>query len=283
MPRTKPAYNAETPFSFDPSRPLDALRRRLVELAEPSYRAFVGKLLPGVDVILGVRVPTLRSLARQIANDCGAAFLQAVLGVPSRELCDTMPPLQPSSDANAVVPNRCVFESCEERLVVGFVVAETRLDFDARLDAIAAFVPAIDSWAVCDSFSGSLRVPNAFRDEFWRFLDFCAQSPRPFEVRFAVVATLNHFLDASYLDAVFERADAVATRRLGEYYVDMSLAWLVAESFIRFPDATLKFLRQNNFDDFTFNKSLQKIVESRRVDEATKAEIRRLKRPRRAH
>ena len=62
----------------------------------------------------------------------------------------------------------------------------------------------------------------------------------------------------------------------------MSLAWLVAESFIRFPDATLKFLRQNNFDDFTFNKSLQKIVESRRVDEATKAEIRRLKRPRRA-
>ncbi|MBQ7813166.1 MAG: DNA alkylation repair protein, partial [Thermoguttaceae bacterium] len=156
------------------------------------------------------------------------------------------------------------------------------LDFDARLDAIAAFAPFIDSWAVCDIFSSSLRVPKDRRADFWNFLDFCAASERPFEVRFAAVATLNHFREKNYLDAVFERANQIAARRLGEYYVDMSLAWLVAEAFIRFPDATLNFLERNNFDDFTFNKSLQKIVESRRVDEETKAEIRRLKRPRRA-
>ena len=250
---------------FQRERPLDALRRRLAELAEPDYRAFVSKLLPGVDRLLGVRVPTLRSLAKEIARNYGAEFLSAVLTAPSLES-----------------PKSCVFESYEERLVVGLVVAETPLDFDARLDAIAAFAPFIDSWAVCDIFSSSLRVPKSRRAEFWEFLDFCAAASRPFEVRFAVVATLNHFLEKNWLDAVFERANFVASRNLGEYYVDMSLAWLVAEAFIRFPDATLKFLLQNDFDDFTFNKSLQKIVESRRVDEATKNEIRRLKRPRRA-
>lgn len=274
MTRIKNPLDAESSFHFDGACPLDELRRRLVELSEPSYRAFVSKLLPGVDCVLGVRVPTLRSLARTIAQDCGREFLNAVFDVSPR-----------SCDNDVAAPSnvkRCAFESCEERLVVGFVVAETSLDFDERLDAVAAFVPAIDSWAVCDSFSGSLRIPSSRRAEFWKFLDFCAASPRPFEVRFAVVATLNHFLERNWLDAVFERANFVAARNLGEYYVDMSLAWLVAEAFIRFPDATLKFLAQNDFDDFTFNKSLQKIVESRRVDKETKDEIRRLKRPRRA-
>ncbi len=249
------------PFCFNRENPLAELRRRLRELAEPQYRAFASKLLPGVDRVLGVRVPTLRALAKEIAQNCGQEFLNAVL-------------------RNDVT--RCSFESYEERLTVAFVLAETELDFDARLDAVAAFVPSIDSWAVCDSFSAALKIPKASRDAFWEFLDFCAASERPFEVRFAVVATLNRFLETERLDAVFERANRVAARRLGEYYVDMSLAWLVAEAFIRFPDATLKFLGCNDFDDFAFNKSLQKIVESRRVDEATKNKIRRLKRPRRA-
>jgi 3-methyladenine DNA glycosylase AlkD len=273
MTRVKRPSNNEPPFRFDRERPLDALRRRLVEFAEPEYRTFVSKLLPGVDNILGVRVPTLRSLARTIARNCGGDFLNAVFDATSPSHNDAESPFGFKRD---------VFESCEERLVVGFVVAETSFDFDERLDAIAAFVPFIDSWAVCDSFSAALSIPKDRRDEFWEFLDFCAAAERPLEVRFAGVATLHHFLEKERLAAVFERANRIAARRLGEYYVDMSLAWLVAEAFIRFPDATLNFLAQNNFDDFTFNKSLQKIVESRRVDEETKDEIRRLKRPRRA-
>ena len=262
----------EEPFDFDRARPLDALRRRLIKLAEPDYRAFARKLLPGVDSLLGVRVPVLHSLAQVIARSCGAEFLNAVLNALTLD------------DANAASNVKgYVFESYEERLVVGLIVAKTPLDGgDAWLDAIAAFAPFIDSWAVCDIFSSSLRVPKDCRAKFWDALDFCAKSSRPFEVRFAVVATLNHFLEETYLDAVFERANQIAARRLGEYYVDMSLAWLISESFIRFPDATLKFLDSNDFNDFTFNKSLQKIIESRRVDEATKTNIRRLKRPRRA-
>lgn len=262
-------------FDFDRAQPLDALRRLLVEYLEPEYQAFISKLLPGVDGVLGVRVPILRSLARKIAQDCGREFLNAVFNFSTFEI-DLNDKTSQQKDKS------CNFKSYEERLIVGFIAAEVSLDFERRLEAIAAFIPHIDSWAVCDSFSASLRIPNACRAKFWEFLEFCAQSSRPFEVRFAVVATLNHFLEKNYLDAVFERANQIAARRLGEYYVDMSLAWLVAEAFIRFPDATLKFLESNNFDDFTFNKSLQKIVESRRVEETTKDEIRRLKRPRRA-
>lgn len=256
------------PFRFDRERPTAELRRRLLELAEPQYRTFVGKFLPDADRVLGVRVPAIRTLAREIARSCGADFLNAVLFDAATGA---------SSERNA-----CRLESYEERIAVGLVVAETEIDFDARLDAIAAFVPLIDSWAVCDVFSASLKIPKSRRDEFWDLLESCAASERPYEVRFAAVGTLTHFLEKTYVGAVFERANRIAARRLGEYYVDMSLAWLVAEAFVRFPDATFNFLRNNDFDDFTFNKALQKISESRRVDDETKAEIRRLKRPRRA-
>ena len=47
---------AAPPFDFDRAQPLDALRRLLVEYLEPEYQAFISKLLPGVDGVLGVRV-----------------------------------------------------------------------------------------------------------------------------------------------------------------------------------------------------------------------------------
>ena len=144
------------------------------------------KLLPGVDGILGVRVPTLRALARKIARDCGREFLNAVLDVSTSSLYDA---------AQRYSFKQRDFKSYEERLVVGFVVAETSLDFAERLDALAAFVPFVDSWAVCDSFSAALSIPKDRRAEFWEFLSRCSKSSRPYEVRFAVVATLNHFLE----------------------------------------------------------------------------------------
>ncbi|MBQ2788495.1 MAG: hypothetical protein IJE97_02575, partial [Thermoguttaceae bacterium] len=155
--------NAIERFHFDRARPLDAVRRRLVDLAEPAYQAFVSKLLPDVDDLLGVRVPTLRSLARKIAQDCGSEFLNAVFHLPAFELSGK------TSPRNRV--NQRCFKSYEERLIVGLVLAETRLDFDSRLDAIAAFVPFLESWGDCDVFSASLRVPKDRRAEFWEFLD----------------------------------------------------------------------------------------------------------------
>lgn len=46
------------------------------------------------------------------------------------------------------------------------------------------------------------------------------------------------------------------------------------------PEATMAYLSHNTLDDFTFNKALQKITESYRVDQATKTTIRSMKRKR---
>ena len=53
----------------------EAVRRRLLELADSKYQSFQSGLVPGVDNLLGVRVPDLRKLAKEIAKGDWEAFL----------------------------------------------------------------------------------------------------------------------------------------------------------------------------------------------------------------
>ena len=43
------------------------LRDQLLELQEPKYMKFTAALRPGVENVLGIRLPVLRKIARQIA------------------------------------------------------------------------------------------------------------------------------------------------------------------------------------------------------------------------
>ncbi|MEG1502582.1 MAG: hypothetical protein RR370_04260, partial [Synergistaceae bacterium] len=63
-----------------------------------------------------------------------------------------------------------------------------------------------------------------------------------------------------------------------DYYVAMAVAWAISICFIKYPKETMIYLNDNNLDDNTYNKALQKICESHRVDNETKAIIRSMKR-----
>ena len=53
----------------------ERVKEQLKQLAEQEYRAFNQKLLPGVPGILGVRLPMLRALAKQLAKRDWKAYL----------------------------------------------------------------------------------------------------------------------------------------------------------------------------------------------------------------
>ena len=58
----------------------------------------------------------------------------------------------------------------------------------------------------------------------------------------------------------------------------MAVAWALSVCYVKYPGKTLPYLRNNSLDDFTYNKALQKIIESNRIDNDTKALIRSMKR-----
>ncbi len=221
------------------------LRERLEALAEPGYRAFAASLLPGVDDLIGVRLPLLRRMAREIARGDWRAYL---------------------AEAGS--------GSFEERMLQGMVIRCARCDAEERLRYVGRFLPLIDNWSLCDSFCSRLRPEE--REPMRRFIAPLFGSEREFEVRFAAVTTLVDFVDKEHLDETLRRLGSV---RHEGYYARMGVAWAVSVCFARFPERTRAWLADDcPLDAWTFGRALRKIAESDRVSAELKRGIRTLKR-----
>ena len=85
---------------------------------------------------------------------------------------------------------------------------------------------------------------------------------------------LNFYIVDDYIDSVLSVLNNI---HHDGYYVKMAVAWAISFAYIHFPDKTLFFLKNNNLDNFTYNKSLQKIIESNRVSTEYKDLMRSMK------
>lgn len=227
----------------------EAVKRQLFAMADATYREFAASLIPNADHILGVRLPALRQLARQIAKGDWRSFL-----------------------ADAEQANHEYFE---EIMLRGMVIGAVKTDLEEKLSLVAQFVPLIDNWSVCDSFCSGLKEVRTRRERVWDFLQPYLQSSEEYELRFGAVMLLNHFIVDEYIDRVLQTLNSI---RHDGYYAKMAVAWAISVCFVHFPEKTLAYLKQKDWDDETYNKALQKIIESHRVDAETKAMIRGMKR-----
>jgi len=222
-----------------------SIRNQLLDLVDSEYQVFAAKLIPNIHNVMGVRLPELRKMAKKIARGDWESYLA-----------------------------QAEDEWFEEVMLQGMVIGYVQADLDEVLRLVAAFVPKIDNWSVCDSFCSGLKIAVPHKQKVWDFLDFYLQSDKEYDIRFAVVMMLNYYVEADYLHAVLERLDRV---RHEGYYVKMAVAWAVSICYVKLPEPTMAYLQNNTLDKETFNKALQKITESYRVDQETKRIIRSMK------
>lgn len=222
------------------------IRDRIFELADEEYRKFQSKLCPGTENIVGVRLPLLRNLAKEIARGDWRGYL-----------------------------DNAASDYFEEVMLQGMVIGYADAETEELLVHVRAFVPKIDNWAVCDSFCTGLKFTKSNMDKVWEHLQPYLSSEEEYEIRFGVVMLLNFYVESEYVDRLLMLLDGIKHEG---YYVKMAVAWAVSVCYVKFPEITAAFLKDNELDDFTFNKSLQKITESLRVDMETKALVRSMKR-----
>ncbi|MDD3054060.1 MAG: DNA alkylation repair protein, partial [Endomicrobiaceae bacterium] len=127
----------------------------------------------------------------------------------------------------------------------------------------------------CDIFCGELKITVKNEDIIWNFIQKYLKSKKEFELRFAIVIILGYYLTDEYILKVFPIFDRI---KHDGYYVKMAVAWAISNAFIKYPKETMQYLKKSSLDDWTYNKALQKITESFRVDKKTKEIIRSMKR-----
>jgi 3-methyladenine DNA glycosylase AlkD len=222
------------------------LKEQLVELADEEYRKFSAALIPNINNIMGVRLPELRKLAQKIAKGDWRTFLE-------------------HADS----------EYLEEIMLQGMVIGYVKIDIDEVLLHVAHFVLKIDNWSVCDSFCVGLKFTRTDKERVWDFLQSYLSSNEEYKIRFGVVMLLIYYIEEEYIIRVLQRLD---NAKHEGYYVKMAVAWAISICYVKQPEYTMTYLKSNTLDTFTYNKALQKITESLRVDPETKKLIRSMKR-----
>jgi len=211
----------------------------LKSLKEDIYRDFHKKLTTTKYEILGLRVPIQRKIAKEIKKGNYKSFLK---------LCQTT--------------------FYEEVNIEGFIIAS--LKEEERNEYFDSFITKIDNWAICDGFCNSIKLKEEEKDAYFKKIKNLLKEKEEFKVRVGLVLLLTHFVEEKYIEEIFVLVDKIKRE---EYYINMAIAWLVAECFIKEPDKTIKYLKENNLNKFTQNKTISKIRDSYRVTKKMKDEL----------
>lgn len=221
------------------------LQERLFELQDLEYREFHSRLMPEIpkEKVIGIRVPVLRSFAKQLAGTEEAeSFIQ--------ELPHTY---------------------YEENNLHMLLIISIR-DYNRCLYELQRFLPYIDNWATCD-----FPAPKCFarhKQELLSEIRTWIASGETYTIRYGIGMLMRLYLDEDFLPEYLEIVTGVSS---GEYYVNMMLAWYLATALAKQWEAAIPYLEERRLSDWVHRKTIQKAVESRRITEEQKAYLRSLR------
>ncbi len=219
--------------------------KRVRRLSDEQYRKFQGKLVTSKYEILGVRVPILKNLAKEVTmTDIDSFFKISKM------------------------------DYYEEIMIRGFVIADI-LDEDLFWKCFYQFIPYIDNWAMCDAFCGALAIMKTKKEQHFPKIIELLDREEPFIIRVGLVIILNYYIEEKYLKEILRHIDKLQT---DHYYVNMASAWVLSEMYTKYPKFTDKYFQITKVNDVTMNRAVQKIRESNRISQELKDHVKKYKR-----
>ena len=209
------------------------------------YKDFHSSLVPNVDKdrFIGVRTPVLRSIAKDMIKDGSY-----------KEFINEFPHYYYEENT---------LHSC---------ILSLYKDLDELLIELDKFLPYIDNWATCD-----LLRPKAFEKDHDRILDKVKEwidTKEVYSVRFGIVTLLSFYLDDYFSDEI---NDIVLNINSSEYYINMAIAWYFSYALIKQYNRTINIFKEKRLSKWIHNKSIQKAIESYRINTDKKDYLRSLK------
>ncbi len=195
--------------------------------------------------VIGIRVPILKMIARDIVKGNYREFL-------------------------SLLKNNYY----EEITLYGLIVSNIK-DLESSVFYLELFKERINNWSSCDTFCSSYKIVKKNKDFFEKYISKNINSNNFWVRRMCFVLLLDYYIEQEYLEKIFNLCNNYNTN---DYYVKMAVAWLISICYIKYPDATLDYIKNNKLDDFTHNKAISKIKDSQRVSKEKKKYLDTLRR-----
>ena len=145
------------------------IKNRLLSMQDNEYKTFHSKLMPTIDpnTIIGIRVPVLRSFAKQLYKENNI-----------NDFLNSLP-----------------HQFYEENNLHAFLIEQIK-DFEICISEVDKFLPYINNWATCDSLR-----PNCFKknkETLLLHIHKWMKSDYTYTKSFAIEILMPYFLDEDY-------------------------------------------------------------------------------------
>lgn len=210
----------------------------LLSLKDEKYKEMQMKIIKNENIkIIGIRIPILKKIAKEISKNNYNDFIKY---------------------------NKHTY--LEENILHGLILGYIKEDKEKLIKKIENFIPYIDNWETCDTVCANLKQ---FKNIDKKIINKLIKG-NSWSQRFSLVLLIDHYIKKENLDYIFKTCTDIKT---DEYYVKMAISWLLSICYIKYTKETLNFLKKANLDKFTYNKTISKICDSKRIDKIEKEKI----------
>lgn len=215
----------------------------LNKLKDNKYKDFNSKLIPNIpkESIIGVKIPIIRNIAKKYKDK-------------SIEIFNSLP-----------------HKYYEENIIHGFLISEIK-DYDDCIIELERFLPYIDNWAVCDTLNPKVFKKNT--DKLIIKVKEWIKSKNTYTIRFGIRMLMNYYLDDNFKK---EYLELISNIKSEEYYINMMIAWYYATALAKQYESTIVLLETKKLNKWIHNKTIQKAIESNRIDDINKNYLKSLK------
>ena len=219
----------------------DDFIKYLVSIKDEKNIEFNKKIIESKYTMLGIKMPVLRTIAKDISKTDFFEFFKY-----------------------------CKDEYYEEVMIEGLLLSYIK-DNNLFLEYLNKYVYKIDSWALSDSCVLSYKIMknNDFSDIAYSYI----LDSHEYIQRVGYVILLDYYVDEDHIKDIL----SLCQKESSYYYVNMAVSWLLSDCFIKYRKDTLELLKSKKLSPFVQNKTISKIRESFRVSKEDKELVNKYK------
>ncbi|WP_373897704.1 DNA alkylation repair protein [Haloimpatiens sp. FM7315] len=224
-------------------------REMLYSLKDEEYKSFNEKIIPNIGKNIGIRTPVLKEIGKKLKQSDQVLKMYNFL------------------DEEDIY---------EEKVLQGYLLPNLRYsDTKELFNNIDLYILRIDNWALCDGFVVNLKeAVNSNKESFFVRVKKYIRSNNPWEIRFGLVLLNNYFVDEKHIEDIFLLVKYINNN---DYYVSMAIAWLMSTCYFFNKFLTLEFVTSEKLNKECIVKTLQKILESKKITDKDSAQLKNLK------